>query len=170
MDKRKGGRPSECKPEVVAEICASIRKCNTLEGSAKKAGISRSTLARWRVRAADGQEPYASLFHDIEIAEEETKEGLLGAIAGAVNEKGLHPWQASAELLKARYWEEYGKKQMIHHEVQNGVEAIMDALEKRVSRAAYQELVEALADLQGVREVENVGATEQAPGSNGQTH
>lgn len=163
----KGERSStaaKLSPETQAAICESIRKCNTVEGAARKAGISDRTLRAWRQKGRDGIEPYVGFELAITRAEEEAKEVLLNIMSHAVDKDGNQDWRAADALLTKRYWREYGKKHIIMHEVQAGIEEILDAVEKRMTRGAYLELIEALAAVQGVHADE---AEQARPSSNG---
>jgi hypothetical protein len=158
--------------EVSDAICDSLRMCNTIDGSAKKAGVEATTVKDWLVkgRKNDAKEPYLSFARAVELATEEAKEELLRNVMTAKDKHGIHPWQASMELLTKRYWQEYGKSQMIQHEVQEALERTIEAVTKRMSREAVAEFFEALAVVQGLDESDVVEArSAPAATGNGQT-
>lgn len=63
-------------------------------------GISKTTLKVWRLRAANGEEPYAAFMARVEKAEAAGAVAALDCIQAAAKEG---TWQAAAWLLERRY-------------------------------------------------------------------
>lgn len=98
------GRPDGLSEEVERRILAMVRTGNDLAVAAQAAGISRSTLHRWRARGAhEGQGRFFEFEQALVRAEAEGEARLVTLIARA----GEQQWQANAWILTRRFRERW---------------------------------------------------------------
>ncbi len=94
------GRPDGLTEEVERKILAMVRTGADLAVAAQAAGISRSTLHRWRARgASEGCGRFFELDQALHRAEAEAEARLVALIARA----GERHWQAAAWILPRRF-------------------------------------------------------------------
>ncbi len=94
------GRPDGLTEEVERKILAMVRTGADLAVAAQAAGISRSTLHRWRARgASEARGRFFELDQALRRAEAEAEARLVALIARA----GERHWQAAAWILPRRF-------------------------------------------------------------------
>lgn len=95
------GRPTKRTPEARARILEAVEQGNTLDGSAKYAGMHPDTLREWR-------RDDAVFYEAVEKAREKMRVGMLACLTrAAVNER---QWQAAAWKLERCFPEDYARK------------------------------------------------------------
>lgn len=143
-------RSTDCTPEVIAQICDSLTRGNTLKGAIALAGFEERTLYKWLARGRSGEEPYVQLVQSVTRAREQAKEEALRVILAAQTpgEFGVDDWRARAWFLERSFPEEFGKRLEI--EVKSRVQSLLDDVEPLMSVDAYAELVVAIARLEGL--------------------
>lgn len=101
------GRPLTLTPELSALAVQYVRAGAAPIRALAKCGVPQSTAETWRGRARKGDEPYATLWSIVELAEStalaESEERIRAAAAGG-------EWKADAWLLERRLRGEYGNK------------------------------------------------------------
>jgi hypothetical protein len=98
-------RPTKLTPETHAKIVSLIRAGNFRETAAASAGIDSSTLRDWLRRGAKGEEPYATLSRDLDVAEADAEVRdvlIIGKAAGK-------DWRAAQWRLAVRSPERWAK-------------------------------------------------------------
>ena len=94
------GRPDGLTEETERRILAVVRTGAPLSVAAEAAGISRSTLHRWRARGqSEGEGRFFELDRALRRAEAEAEARLVAVIARA----GDQQWQAAAWILARRF-------------------------------------------------------------------
>ena len=68
--KPKGGRPSKWTPEIALRLGGAFKNAYSVGDAARKAGIGKSTLHRWRRAALAGDARFAALLPLFEQLEE----------------------------------------------------------------------------------------------------
>lgn len=63
-----GGRPTKFEATVALRIVADVARGETVLSAAAGAGVSRSSLYRWRAKDRTGLEPYAAFARAIDAA------------------------------------------------------------------------------------------------------
>ena len=101
------GRPSNLTPEISALAVQYVRAGAAPIRALARCGVPQHTAETWRGRARKGDEPYATLWGLIEVAEStvlaESEERIRAAAAGG-------EWKADAWLLERRLRGEYGNR------------------------------------------------------------
>jgi hypothetical protein len=98
------GRPDGLSEEIERRILAVVRTGADLAVAAEAAGISRSTLHRWRARGeGEGEGRFFEFEAALARAEAEAEARLVALIARA----GERHWQAAAWLLPRRFGERW---------------------------------------------------------------
>jgi len=92
-------RPSKRTPERREAILRSLRIGNTREASAKAAGMSADTLARWMAGSA-------AFRGEVHTAEAEAEQRFLGFVAQAASTD----WRAAAFWLERRRYQDYARR------------------------------------------------------------
>lgn len=108
---KKISRPSKLtKPEigrVITEaICQNIRESAPRKASVCLAGISYKTYLEWMKRAQNGEQPFLDFRNQIELAEYEKQQELMGKWQGHCD----NDWRAIDRFLQVRFKEDFGEK------------------------------------------------------------
>jgi hypothetical protein len=90
-------RPTSLDDLVRKRILDAARRGNTRECSAVLGGVDVSTLRRWVRRGRDGEEIYARLLDDLELAEREAEDEMVQLVRS-----GAERWQSAAWWLERR--------------------------------------------------------------------
>lgn len=137
------GRPEKLTAELRGRIVAAVRAGADFGVAARAAGVSRSTLARWRARGAGERAgPYRELHEALVRAEAECEVRQLVLI----NRAAEHNFRAAAWLLARRYPERWGRRpppaaeQLPEAAEEAGGAAELDAADPQV-RALLSELL-----------------------------
>lgn len=155
QQKQLGGRPTSLTPEVQATFCDAVKEGLTYRDACILAGIEYQTYRNWMRRGEAGEGEFFVFFDAVTRAKVEGKrENIKG-----VRDAGKFDWRARAWILEKQHPEEYGNIQRIKVEVEREIQGILDALEGRMSTAAYDELLDALGDM-GKLSKEEEGAEE----------
>lgn len=104
-----GGRESKHTPEREARLLAGYSETGSGNVACARAGISRTTLSRWR-------EADPTLQERIDEALGVWEDSLLQHITVAA----VKSWQAAAWLLERRWPERFGQRQRIEHSTPPG--------------------------------------------------
>lgn len=107
---KKIGRPTKlAKPEiakVITEtICQNIRDSAPRKAAVCLAGVSYKTYLEWLDRAENGEEPFLHFRNQIELAEFEKQQELMGKWETHCD----NDWRAIDRLLQVRFKEEFGE-------------------------------------------------------------
>jgi len=94
---------------IKKRLLSAIELGLTYEYAAKIAGVAVSTLYNWKSWAAEGKQPYADLWIEVNAAEAIGMEKSLQSIRSAGN-RGA--WQAHAWILERRHPELFGKNRL----------------------------------------------------------
>jgi hypothetical protein len=100
------GRTTELTPRIQEIICATIAAGNYFSVAAAAAGISESTLQKWRRRGRRGEEPYAALNAAIEAADRDCEIALVAKVKAAADDD----WRAAAMMLERKYPENWSRE------------------------------------------------------------
>ena len=65
------GRPTDCTPDVIETIARAVRQGCTYRLACQASGISPQTMATWRQRGEQGEEPYLGFLDALTRAEGE---------------------------------------------------------------------------------------------------
>ncbi len=104
----RGGRPSAFDSETANRVIEGVRRGLTFKNAAALAGISYSTLNRWRKRGRDAEgenDRYRQFWKRLERAEGEAALRLLNCINAAAKKD----WKAATWILERRF-KEWGPK------------------------------------------------------------
>jgi hypothetical protein len=103
------GGISKLTPEVKSKILSLISKGVPQSLACYGAGITERTFFNWIAIGKDGGDnEYADLFQEIKKVESEFVSGLVSEIREMP--KG---WQALAWILERRFWNDFGRRQLI---------------------------------------------------------
>jgi hypothetical protein len=102
------GRPQAFSQEKADRVCEAVRRGMSYKQAAAYAGISYSTLNRWRIEGQDeeGAPEFWEFWKSFEQAAGEAAFRNLGYIDEAASRGD---WKAAAWMLERRYPEEWGK-------------------------------------------------------------
>lgn len=125
------------------EICMLVRNGVHLAAAASATGIDRATLFRWRQKGEEGRAPYAAFVAQLDMA--------LGAAETNIM---LNVVRASRKDWRAGAWWIERQNPDLEQKLQRGLEALIEELRPLMSETAYAELVQALAAVMGLREVD----------------
>ena len=99
------GRPAKYSPTVHAMIVESRRKLATITAAAANAGIGRTTIWRWMDKGKAGEEPYATLNADMQLAYDQGE----AAMTQAVYDKALEDPRVGLHVLERVNRREWGR-------------------------------------------------------------
>lgn len=104
-------------PNVKKTFLTAIRLGSTLTDACTAAGIHDSTYRHWRTQAADGKEPYATFFAEVQKARSELKLQLLSTIRlrGAENKDDKTAIETAKWMLSKLWPEEFGTREHVTH-------------------------------------------------------
>jgi hypothetical protein len=100
------GRRTELTPRIQEIICATIAAGNYQNRAAAAAGISESTLIKWRKRGRRGEELYAALNAAIDAAERDCEVALVAKVKAAADDD----WRAAAFMLERKHPENWSRE------------------------------------------------------------
>ena len=110
------------------------------------AGIGRSTFYDWKKRGKAGEKPYADFFERISTAEAKAE----ARLSTHVEKAAASEWRAAAWKLERRFPERYAEHKVNRVMLQAEVESVLDQVAEHMSDAAFAELLEAIAKVNGV--------------------
>ena len=134
--------------KTASELCGAIKAGQPVTTACKAAGISRDTFYRWRKQHPE---------FDAQVAQAEgvREKLLLDQVETYGGAKG--DWKAPAWLLE-RTSRDFREVRETKLAVQKGVEEVLDAVRGHMSEAAYMELIDAIAAIEGVDTAEGESA------------
>ena len=102
------GRPTKLTPDVREKIVNSVKLGQSYERAALMAGVSESSIYKWKVRANDGESghEYAEFLQALKKAEIEGEALRLAQINTAAKDG---TWQAAAWWLERRFPQQWGR-------------------------------------------------------------
>lgn len=104
------GRPQTYNQERADRVCEAVRRGLTYKQAASYAGISYSTLNRWRIEGQ--QDDSASEFREFWKAFEQAGGEAAFRCLGYIDEAASRgDWKAAAWMLERRYPKEWGRSQ-----------------------------------------------------------
>lgn len=107
---RKGGRPSSITPELIAAVCAPLRKGHSRRVASRVAGINEDTLATWMLRGREAKEPNAPTRQLYDAVLEAEGEGLMSLELKAIEGADIDHVQA-LRLLERRDPESWARRE-----------------------------------------------------------
>lgn len=139
------GRPLLLTPELHSAIVESVRGGNYRTTAAAASGIHRSTLYDWLERGERGEEPFASFARDMERAEAESEQELVGKVRGAraavVGVSGPDLWQAWMTLLERRHPKRWSAR--VRQTVDEELASLMRRLESKLDEDTFAKVIHA---------------------------
>lgn len=125
-------------PEIATKLAASVASGTPITIACRLVGVSRQSYYNW-LRA---HHDFAAEMHR---AEGIRQEGILQRLIA----KGEKDWRADSWVLE-RTSEDFREVRDINVQVSKGVERVLDEVRQYMSEGAYDELVSAIAIVQGV--------------------
>lgn len=95
------GRPTMCTPETIDRLCEAMEALGFVGAACARAGVASATVRDWVLRAADGQEPYATFAARWAQARARAQARLVEVIQASPD------WRAAAWLLERAAPDEY---------------------------------------------------------------
>jgi hypothetical protein len=105
MGYRPQGRPTDCTPEKVAQICEFLRQGVSQECAATSAGLCERTFYVWLEKGREGVEPYVQFLQQVNAAENDAERMLVDTI----RTQAAEDWKAGAWLLERRHPRRWGR-------------------------------------------------------------
>jgi hypothetical protein len=144
-DPHMAGRPTDCTPELTATVADAVRRGCTYRLACQAAGISPQTLATWKQRGEEGEQPFAEFLDALTRAEGEHAARLASVLHGfADGTDDCDPrvrTDAAKFMLERRHPHDYGRTvQEVEHSGQvvtvavEGVEGLPAELLARVGK------------------------------------
>lgn len=124
--------------EATATILASIRDGIPVSVAVRQAGIARSTFYKWL-------QDHPEFNHEVTKAEGDRQAALIRELRAS----GREDWRAHSWQLE-RTVEEFRESKDVRVHVEKGVQQALEAIRDRISASAWEEVVSAFADLQGL--------------------
>lgn len=109
-DDPRPGRPTKCTPDFIAAIVEQIKAGVDPAVAAGSCGITRQCWNGWLRRAAEGDEPFASMAEQVELARDAWESGLQQALHRTVDKFGQMDPKAIMWTLERRAHERYGRE------------------------------------------------------------
>ena len=131
---------------IIGEIVKEIADGIPISVACKESGIAKSTFYKWLIEQPDFE-------RDVSKAEGKRQAALIRELRAA----GKLDWRAHGWQLE-RTSEDFRESKDVRVHVEKGVQQVLEAVRGKVSQAAWDEFVDAIADLQGVDEATEVGA------------
>ena len=105
------GRPTDCTPETIAEVCKWLASGCYVETACGLAGISETTYYKWKRLGDDGEEPYAQFVQEVTRAEQQAEARAVALInkAGEEDPRNLQWWLARRH---SKRWADVTKQQV----------------------------------------------------------
>jgi hypothetical protein len=125
----KGGRPTDCTPEITAEFVKHTRVGVPLADAAALSGIHESTADRWMKLGKEGQEPYSGFYTAVTQARSAAKAEAIAKVRSGIYPTGAPDWKAEAWFLERTFPGEYGPQQVVAVKVEKELEAVVDRIE-----------------------------------------
>jgi hypothetical protein len=129
MAKKKMGRPTECTPEAIEKIAATVEEGLSLADAAALNGLDENTLKLWQKNARQGREPYSSFLTAVTRARANAKRKAVGGVRSGTMMNGKADWKAEAWWLERFYPGEFGPQQVVAVKVEQELEKVVDRLE-----------------------------------------
>lgn len=104
--KHPGGRPSKFTPETQARILTSIRKGFHMEPACQAAGVTYAAFRNWMIAGEAGDERYVQFFDQVQLAEAEAEQTLVGRILDASETD----WRPAGWMLSRRFPDRYAEQ------------------------------------------------------------
>lgn len=106
------GRPTKCTPEVVARICANLRRGLPRERAARRAGVAESTFHLWMHKAATTRiRKYLEFSEQVHAAEDEWVAKAMGKVTDMLDhEDPKVVLQAAKFGLTTRFREDFAQR------------------------------------------------------------
>ncbi|MGE9266468.1 MAG: helix-turn-helix domain-containing protein [Verrucomicrobiales bacterium] len=103
------GRPSSFTPETAQRVLEAVEKGLTYKQAAAYAGISYTTLNRWRLagESDDGEPHFRKFWKSLQQANGHAAFRLIGHIEGAAKRGD---WKAAGWIMERRFRDEWGSK------------------------------------------------------------
>jgi hypothetical protein len=132
-------------PELQTRICDLLRLSGRVDASAVAVGISRDTFYLWMKK---GREQSSGVYHDfVEAVEQAQAEGETECVK-IIRKAAARDWHAAITLLERRHPKQWGKRTFVDIDAAR-VEKALERVRARVPAAAYDALLQALADDEG---------------------
>ena len=138
--------PNSYTEEVAAQIVGYITGGLYITAACELAGISRQTYYNWQRRGQKGEAPYDDFLKRVREAEAKAE----ARLSTHIEKMAADDWRAAAWKLERRFPDKYGVRSTTKVEVSRSIEKLLDAVQEHMSEGAYDELVGALAALQGL--------------------
>lgn len=150
------GRPTKYTPERCARILDALRDGNHIETACAVGGVHYDTFREWVKASEAGDERYSGFSEQVTraLADAET------ALLSTVKTHSADDWRAASWILERRHPDRWANTQRVKLEVEKEIRGVLDALEAKMSPAAYDELVNALASMGSDSEGKESGAGE----------
>lgn len=133
----KPGRPTRCTPEVVDRLVKLVKIGVPTAVACRTEGLGKATMHRWRVEAAAGVEPYASLIAQLQVAQSQAAAQITMQLVKA----SQRDWKAAAWWLERRVPAHFAAKQSVR--VQNVNTNMTDAeLDEAMAKHGYVRAVD----------------------------
>lgn len=135
---RKTGRPTKCTPDVIERLCRLVKIGVPPIVACRTESIGKATLYEWRMSAARGVEPYASLIAQLDVAQSQA----VAQITMQLVKASQHDWKAAAWYLERRVPAMFAAKQSVR--VQNVNTNMTDAeLDEAMAKHGYVRALDA---------------------------
>jgi len=139
------GRPGKLTVERKNDLLELLKLGLGLESACAAVGIDYSTYRRWMLEGqVQARGKFREFFEDVQRAIAQSESTLLRRIT----EASRSDWRAAAWILERRFSERWSATARVNLRVEKELEAALDHLQRKMSPAAYQEMLQALADEQ----------------------
>lgn len=138
----------ELTPELAAAICDAVGTGKSPEVAAESCGVSRVQLREWMSRGQAGDPRFVAFLTAVSRARADMIGDLEAeALRGAMQGK---EYRGAQWMLERMHPERWAPKRQLRLLLQQELEGLLREVRGHMSESAYDELVEALVEVQGV--------------------